>query len=152
MRLATLFFFIYLFFFTIKSWTTETMFYFLNKIARCFTLQSSCLGELIKPLKIEPSSVQVPIKLCGIKLRLVSSKQFFLLPKYAADTSFSRNLTWIFFCHVIRIRDIKFTPVVWQQGTFSWTDNKILDMFTAYINPETTFLQNPQHNSTTEYY
>ena len=38
------------------------MFYFLNKIACCLTLQSSCLSELIEPLKIEPSSGQVPIK------------------------------------------------------------------------------------------
>ena len=150
MRSATLFFFN--FFFTIKSWTTEAMFYFLNKIACCFTLQSSCLGELIKPLKIEPSSVQVPIKLCGIKLRLVSSKQFISVTKVRCRHKLQPKLNLDIFCHVIRIRDIKFTPVAWQQGTFSWTDNKILDMFTAYIKPETTFLQNPQHNSTTEYY
>ena len=129
------------------------MFYFLNKIACCFTLQSSCLGELIKPLKIETSSVQVPIKLCGIKLRLVSSKQFISVTKVRRRHKLQPKLNLdIFFCHVIRIRDIKFTPVAWQQGTFSWTDNKILDMSTAYIKPETTFLQNPQHNSTTEYY
>ena len=84
--------FFYFYFFTIKSWTTETMFYFLNKIACCFTLQSSCLGELIKLLKIEPSSVQVPIKLCGIKLCLVSSKQFISVTKVRCRHKFQPKL------------------------------------------------------------
>ena len=86
------------------------MFYFLNKMACCFTLQSRALSELNKP-QIKPSSMEVSTKLCGVELCFVSSKQFISITQVHRSHKLRPKLDLEFLCHVIRIRDIMYTFV-----------------------------------------